>query len=186
MVSGYFFNTADFDPDVTVASLNSNGFADIYLAHYDSMGNYLSAFGCGSTAFDFCRNMTCNTFDEVFLCGGFEQNVDFNPAPAVNTLVSAGSRDGYFAKYAFPTTSVSSINAANLLVYPNPFVNEINISGSFSQTQLILTDVFGNTIYKANINAQTTINTEQLYSGLYFLTIVSGEDVSTRKLMKVK
>ena len=186
LVSGYFFNTADFDPDVTVASLNSNGFADIYLAHYDSMGNYLSAFGCGSTAFDFCRNMTCNTFDEVFLCGGFEQNVDFNPAPAVNTLVSAGSRDGYFAKYAFPTTSVSSINAANLLVYPNPFVNEINISGSFSQTQLILTDVFGNTIYKANINAQTTINTEQLYSGLYFLTIVSGEDVSTRKLMKVK
>lgn len=186
LVSGYFFNTADFDPDVTVASLNSNGFADIYLAHYDSMGNYLSAFGCGSTAFDFCRNMTCNTFDDVFLCGGFEQVVDFNPAPAVNTLVSAGSRDGYFAKYAFPTTSISNINDANLLLYPNPFVNQINISGSFNQARLILTDVLGNTIYKTNINAQTTINTEQLYPGLYFLTIVSGDDVSTSKLMKVK
>ncbi|HQO87898.1 MAG TPA: T9SS type A sorting domain-containing protein, partial [Bacteroidia bacterium] len=186
LVSGYFFNTADFDPDVTVASLNSNGFADMYLAHYDSLGNYLSAFGCGSPAFEFCRNMTCNGIDEVFLCGGFEQVVDFNPAPAINTLVSAGSRDGYFAKYAFPTTSVHSMSSADLLIYPNPFVNQINISDNFKQTQLILTDVLGNIIYKAIISAQTKINTELLSPGIYFLTIASGENVSTRKLLKVK
>ena len=186
LVSGYFFNTADFDPDVTVASLNSNGFADIYLAHYDSLGNYLSAFGCGSPAFEFCRNMTCNSIDEVFLCGGFEQVVDFNPAPAINTLVSAGSRDGYFVKYAFPTTSVHSMSSADLLIYPNPFVNQINISDNFKQTQLILTDVLGNIIYKAIISAQTKINTELLSPGIYFLTIASGENVSTRKLLKVK
>lgn len=186
LVSGYFFNTADFDPDVTVASLNSNGFADIYLAHYDSLGNYLSAFGCGSPAFEFCRNMTCNGIDEVFLCGGFEQVVDFNPAPAINTLVSAGSRDGYFVKYAFPTTSVHNMSSADLLIYPNPFVNQINISDNFKQTQLILTDVLGNIIYKAIISAQTKINTELLSPGIYFLTIASGENVSTRKLLKVK
>jgi len=186
LVSGYFFNTADFDPDVTVASLNSNGFADIYLAHYDSLGNYLSAFGCGSPAFEFCRNMTCNSIDEVFLCGGFEQVVDFNPAPAINTLVSAGSRDGYFVKYAFPTTSVHNMSSADLLIYPNPFVNQINISDNFKQTQLILTDVLGNIIYKAIISAQTKINTELLSPGIYFLTIASGENVSTRKLLKVK
>lgn len=186
LVSGYFFNTADFDPDVTVASLNSNGFADMYLAHYDSLGNYLSAFGCGSPAFEFCRNMTCNGIDEVFLCGGFEQVVDFNPAPAINTLVSAGSRDGYFAKYAFPTTSLNSISADNLMIYPNPFISQINISGDINQTQLILTDVLGNTIYKTKTNSQTTINTEKLNPGIYFLTVVSGENVSTRKLLKVK
>ncbi len=186
LVSGYFFNTADFDPDVTVASLNSNGFADMYLAHYDSLGNYLSAFGCGSPAFEFCRNMTCNGIDEVFLCGGFEQVVDFNPAPAINTLVSAGSRDGYFVKYAFPTTSVHNMSSADLLIYPNPFVNQINISDNFKQTQLILTDVLGNIIYKAIISAQTKINTELLSPGIYFLTIASGENVSTRKLLKVK
>lgn len=186
LVSGYFFNTADFDPDVTVASLNSNGFADMYLAHYDSLGNYLSAFGCGSPAFEFCRNMTCNSIDEVFLCGGFEQVVDFNPAPAINTLVSAGSRDGYFVKYAFPTTSVHNMSSADLLIYPNPFVNQINISDNFKQTQLILTDVLGNIIYKAIISAQTKINTELLSPGIYFLTIASGENVSTRKLLKVK
>ena len=183
---GFFFFTADFDPDVTVASLNSNGFADIYLAHYDSLGNYLSAFGCGSPAFEFCRNMTCNGIDEVFLCGGFEQVVDFNPAPAINALVSAGSRDGYFAKYAFPTTSVHSMSSADLLIYPNPFVNQINISGNFNQTQLSLTDVLGNVIYKAIINAQTTVITEHLSPGIYFLTLASGENVSTRKLLKVK
>lgn len=186
LVSGYFFNTADFDPDVTVASLNSNGFADMYLAHYDSLGNYLSAFGCGSPAFEFCRNMTCNGIDEVFLCGGFEQVVDFNPAPAINTLVSAGSRDGYFVKYAFPTTSVHNMSSADLLIYPNPFVNQINISDNFKQTQLILIDVLGNIIYKAIISAQTKINTELLSPGIYFLTIASGENVSTRKLLKVK
>ncbi len=130
--------------------------------------------------------MTCNGIDEVFLCGGFEQVVDFNPAPAINALVSAGSRDGYFAKYAFPTTSVHSMSSADLLIYPNPFVNQINISGNFNQTQLSLTDVLGNVIYKAIINAQTTVITEHLSPGIYFLTLASGENVSTRKLLKVK
>jgi len=78
------------------------------------------------------------------------------------------------------------MSSADLLIYPNPFVNQINISDNFKQTQLILTDVLGNIIYKAIISAQTKINTELLSPGIYFLTIASGENVSTRKLLKVK
>jgi len=44
----------------------------------------------------------------------------------------------------------------------------------------------GNVIYKAIINAQTTVITEHLSPGIYFLTLASGENVSTRKLLKVK
>lgn len=177
LVAGYFFGTADFNPGTATNNLTANGFGDMFVAHYDNAGNYINAFRCGGAGFDFVRNFACDADDNFFIAGGYEQTVDFNPAPATNNLVSVNnSRDGFFARYGAPFTDVFSKPGNNyrLSLYPNPFVDEIAVSLSGSVAIKPITfdvyDLFGKKVHtgvlKSGINI---IHLQDLNEGVYLL-----------------
>lgn len=88
-------------------------------------------------------------------------------------------------------TAINNIelNRNELLVSPNPFINEMTISGNFqSNDQVFITDVLGRKIYETKITSQlTTFNISMdatLPSGIYFLNVVSDKKRVVKQIVK--
>ncbi len=191
LFTGYFSNTADFDPDITIASLNSSGLADLFVAHYDDSGNYINAFRCGSSGFDFTRNFVADRANAIYIAGGFEQSVDFNPSSGINFLNSAGSRDGYFAKYSFSPTGYLTpvLSEESIQVYPNPFTDYISVNFSKQISyNITITDIAGQEIIReTGIDSGLQINTSKLAKGIYGISIQTGNFTEVnKKLIRIK
>lgn len=85
-----------------------------------------------------------------------------------------------------------SENNINLLVYPNPFKQVINLSAnglnSYTNCIIVITDPIGKVVYSntffSNEEIQHSINTEMLSAGLYFLSIENGEKKKIVKIIK--
>jgi len=101
-LTGNFEGTADFNPAIGVNSLTSNGSLDIFVASYDTAGNYNWAINMGSNnKHDYSYGIDLDASENVYITGGFEEKVDFDPSASVDTLVSASvnAQDIYVAKY---------------------------------------------------------------------------------------
>ena len=69
-------------------------------------------------------------------------------------------------------------------IYPNPFTNEIKISGS-SSGEIILFDLNGKEILRQNtFSGETTISTENISAGFYLLNYHDKSKTVNRKLVK--
>jgi gliding motility-associated-like protein len=105
----------DFNPSLTSSSLltsgNGNGNLDVFVAKYDTTGQFVWAFNIGDTLDDIGRDIAI--FDnEIYIIGDFEgNNVDFDPSGGTALLSSNGSADIFVAKY---DTSGQYINAFNI------------------------------------------------------------------------
>lgn len=88
-----------------------------------------------------------------------------------------------------PTLSVNDLALNNaILIYPNPSSEIITIKNNTALNikNISIIDVRGKTLKHLNIedlNEQETINIQSLNSGLYFLSIISDQGTSTRKLI---
>jgi hypothetical protein len=102
-ITGYFSGTADFDQSVGTHTLTAYGKSDIFLAKYNTNGNYLWAFnaGClGGTKYAQGIGVSVDTTGGVFMTGGFSGTTDFNPGAGTNNLNPIGTYQNIFlAKY---------------------------------------------------------------------------------------
>lgn len=103
---------------------------------------------------------------------------DFNPPIITNT----------FQTEFVNTMSVSDFENQSFVVYPNP-TNSLITFSSKDNSQLIdsivLTDLLGKTIQAKKVNAiATTIDLTELSKGIYFAKVISGNQMSTIKIMK--
>jgi len=98
-LSGSFDGTADFDPSVGTFTLASFGMDDIFLAKYNSSGNFIFANKIGGTNVDFARAIDIDGSNNVFLTGYFRGTADFDPSPSTATVNSVGFNDMFVAKY---------------------------------------------------------------------------------------
>jgi hypothetical protein len=72
------------------------GYDDIFIAKYDSSGNFLWANAAGGTSWDYGFGITTDANNNVFLTGMFESSsVNFG----TNTLHTAGAYDMFIVKY---------------------------------------------------------------------------------------
>ncbi|MEO9557852.1 MAG: T9SS type A sorting domain-containing protein, partial [Nonlabens ulvanivorans] len=68
-------------------------------------------------------------------------------------------------------------------VYPNPFLDQVNVEGKVEIGQLTLYNTLGQPV--SSILNSNVINTSKLPSGIYFLTIIDVQDSKTvRQLIK--
>ncbi len=98
-IAGYFQGVADFDPGAGIADLTSNGSYDIFMAKYDSAGQYIWAHNLGSAYPDRCYDLDLDDTGNVYIAGAFDDIVDFDPGPGTAILSSTNDQDGFFAKY---------------------------------------------------------------------------------------
>lgn len=98
-ITGQFAGVVDFDPSVGVTNLNSGGSFDIFLAKYDTSGNYVYAKVLGGVDVDAGSGLAVDGSGNTYVTGWFRGTADFDPSAGVANLVSAGGQDAFFAKY---------------------------------------------------------------------------------------
>jgi hypothetical protein len=70
------------------------------------------------------------------------------------------------------------------VVYPNPFINQIQVKGIDQNTPYTLTNISGQIVRSGTIENQTIGDLDDLPKGAYLLTITVDEDVITKTVIK--
>lgn len=89
--TGFFRNTADFDPGTGTLNLTSAGSLDIFVSKLDPDGNLIWAVRLGSTDFDRGFGIAVDADGNVYSTGYFAGTIDFDPGPGTFNLSSSDS-----------------------------------------------------------------------------------------------
>lgn len=99
-ISGYFQGTVDFDPGADNNSITPEGLNAIFLAKYDSLGNYLKVLSLGGVdGWNSSFGMDINDEGDIWVTGIFESTIDFDPGPGETLKSSNGGSDIFLAHY---------------------------------------------------------------------------------------
>ena len=98
-VTGYYQLTVDFDPGNGIENQTSNGYSDIFLSIFDSMGNFENVRCWGGESSDRSRNVEVNGAGNVFVTGNYSSTVDFNPGTEVEEYTSNGGSDIFLSSF---------------------------------------------------------------------------------------
>ena len=74
----------------------------------------------------------------------------------------------------------------NILIYPNPATNTLNIKGILSKTIIKSYDVFGNLVIETETESDKTINVSQLMQGVYTFVFESKNERIFKKVIITK
>ena len=73
----------------------------------------------------------------------------------------------------------------NIVIYPNPVTDQLNVKLSAVFDQLEITNLLGQVLYTANINdSEFTISVSNYNAGLYFIRLTSEQGTVTKKFFK--
>lgn len=100
LVTGYFRDTVDFDPSISIAKLIAAQ-GTLFVAKYSSAGQYQWAFNAGQGNIDNTGfKVLADNQNNVVVTGFFQgSNIDFDPGPGIASLSSSGSFEFFVAKY---------------------------------------------------------------------------------------
>ncbi len=103
--TGWFADSADFDPSVSTNLLTSNGLADIYIQKLDAAGNFVWAKSVGGLSseesFSICVDRDGNVYTTGWFYGGsisLPDPVDFDPGTGIFNLSGFGNFDIFVQK----------------------------------------------------------------------------------------
>ncbi|MGZ3863890.1 MAG: T9SS type A sorting domain-containing protein [Bacteroidia bacterium] len=80
-----------------------------------------------------------------------------------------------------------SSNLNNIVVYPNPAKDFVNIKSEVTITSLKIVNVLGETVYKTELhNSEASISTALLAEGNYSLVVCTGNGIAIKKIFILK
>lgn len=79
--------------------LTASGSEDAFISKYDMNGNLVWANKIGGSSQDVGNSIVLDASGNIYTTGYFYGTVDFDPSASISNLVSAGTSDGYIAKY---------------------------------------------------------------------------------------
>jgi hypothetical protein len=96
--TGFFNATADFDPGNGTTNLTAVGLRDIFISRIDPAGNFVWAKSMGGVSSEWANEITFDVAGDLWITGGFNGTVDFDPGANVFNLTSAGQDDIFIGK----------------------------------------------------------------------------------------
>lgn len=192
-VCGGYEYICDFNPSTTATySLTSNGAKDGFITKLDENGNFVwnASFGGISEDRVFCVRI--DNLGSVISTGLYERTIDFDPSSSIFNLPgNIGNSDAFVWKLNSSSTGVNSLSDPNkkfdILLFPNPTKDllTIAISGDYFETSIVtIQNTLGEEVLRETIETNSkSINTNNLASGVYFITITNQEVQSTQKIV---
>jgi len=105
-LGGSFDDIADFDPSGNTYTLSPNGGLDFFILKLDNLGNYNWVNALGGSMNDNLTSIAIDASNNVYACGSFESNIDFDPSPSINSLTAVAGYDGFISKYSSTGTFI--------------------------------------------------------------------------------
>lgn len=96
--TGYFSETADFNPGTAVYNLTSAGEEDIFVCKLEADGSFVWAAQIGGNEWDRGLAIAIDDNTNVYISGYFMGTADFNPGTGVYNLASSGLEDIFICK----------------------------------------------------------------------------------------
>lgn len=98
--TGWFKNTADFDPGNGIFNLSTTGNYEMFISKLDNAGNFIWAkeMDVGTNLSTAGYSIITDPFGNIFTTGIFQGIVDFDPGQGIYNLNSNGSVDGFISK----------------------------------------------------------------------------------------
>lgn len=125
--TGYFMETADFDPNAGTENLTSVGDADIFISKLDSSGNFVWAKSMGGKSYEEGISIEVDISGSVYSAGRFNDSTDFDPSAETTILVPVGGFDIYISKLDSAGNFVWAKNIGGL---SSEFENSITVDAS--------------------------------------------------------
>jgi len=97
--TGSFGGTADFDPGGGTDEHISNGWSDVSLSKFDLSGNFQWARTWGGADSDMGYAIAMDDSGSIYITGGFQNIVDFDPGGGTDEHTSNGSADIFLSKF---------------------------------------------------------------------------------------
>jgi Ig-like domain CHU_C associated/Secretion system C-terminal sorting domain/Beta-propeller repeat len=154
-VTGYFSGMVDFDPGPGTFSLNSSSSSDIYIAKYDSSGNFLWAKQIGNTDDDEGHKILVRN-NKIYVSGIFKGSVDFDPSAGTAVMTSTQTR-AFFATYDLNGNYILAKNFFGEYQSINIDANgNVILTGLYSPTSSLIDFDFGSGVaIPISINANS-------------------------------
>ncbi len=176
-VLGNFKDTTDFDPSPAVAIQTTLGQSDIFVAKYDSSGNYIWAYRLGSSMNDQAYGIKVENNGTFYILGQTQGTIDMDPSLSTVNISGVGANLGFMSKY---TSAGGLIFAKNVAAYPVSFdvdgTGNIYITGSFYGTTDM--DPGPNVINKTSLGAADIFYLRYDAAGNYVSSFSIGSSVS--------
>ena len=183
-ISGYFRETADFNPGVGSHNLTSAGGSDIFILKLDALGNFIWAKQIGGAGDDGGQSITIDASGNIFTTGYFNGTVDFDTGISTFNLSSVGEMDIFIHKLSQNAVGINENLVRLFNIYPNPAKDVITISELPIGAELSILDINGKIMFSTSVNSnQLTINTEDFTNGLYLIHLNHSGATSTKKLI---
>ena len=146
LLTGYFINRTDFDPDAGVAELSSiGGTPNSFICQLNSNGNYIWAKSIIGSSFNQINASDVDASGNILLTGRFRSICDFDPGSSSYILAANGANldDIFVAKYSptgdfiwakqigNPNENYTDENANDIAVDPS---GNVFITGFFYNT----------------------------------------------------
>jgi hypothetical protein len=139
--TGYFYNSADFNPGPGTSNLTSNGSSDIFVQKMNAIGNLVWAKSFGGTMNDYGQSITVDGTENVYLTGLLVETADFDPGAGVSNLTSNGLFDVFVQKLSQcqTTTAIDTHTACNSFIW----IDGITYTASNNVATYVLTNASG-------------------------------------------
>jgi hypothetical protein len=188
-VTGFFNETADFDPGENVYSLTAGAHWEIFISKLTTAGNFSWAVAMGgNTWYDLNTQqgfgIVVDDDDNVYSTGTFESFTDFDPGPAIYYLQADlvletmfYYEDAYIHKMSQTTVAIHEdiVQQNGFSLYPNP-VNDvltIGLGSEYSEIRADVIDVTGKLLLSENYNKTRSINIRiDVKPGIYIIRLM--------------
>jgi hypothetical protein len=146
-ITGTFTGIVDFDPSVSTANLNSGSAAtDVFVARYNSSGNYVWAKSIGvAGSYEAANEIKVDAAGNSVTTGNFYGTIDFDPSASVANITASGG--------SFRDVFIWKLDANGNFVWAKAVGGALDDSG-----QSVYLDAAGNVFTAGYFSSVTDLN----------------------------
>jgi hypothetical protein len=188
--TGFFYDTADFDPGAGTANLTSESIEDIFLSKLTTDGDFVWAKRMGGAGSEAGYGIKIGNTGDIYTLGTFFQTADLDPEDTQFNVSSSGGADGYIVKIDQTViSSIPEIVAEDLAIFPNPSAGALTIQSASSLQNAVATlrTLDGKWIaqYSGLFGEQVQLDLSTYTTGIYIIEIRNGADRWLQKWLKL-
>lgn len=165
-VGGHFENSVDFEPNIGLNILSSDGFEDAFIQKLSACPSLIG-------------NATINSSDPIIISG----NTYYNDTSIIDTLY-ARALNGCDSLLLYELIiGIDDIDQSTISIFPNPSDNtvHINVPNNYL-TGIELVDVSGRSLAQFPANTKQ-IDVSSIDNGIYFLKLLKNKQLKTIKIV---